>query len=571
MCSLVNTRVELSIAHAVEALFATQRPDGSFPNRRPTAVLGTAGALAALHFADGERSADLITRGVRWLASAQNSDGGWGGVVGAPTQVVPTVVAAATLHLLGSQAQEEPVRRALDLLKSLGGVESLTDPAMIHMATTFLVFADLQDMRDSRRIPLELLLLPQRIWRPRLSFRVAPFIALAFIQSRYSPPKGIRRLLNRLAMRAGLRVLLQVARGENHRGGYGGDNWLAALVCIGLTCAGAPGRMISEAVDYLRSNVQPDGSWHIMQGLDLIGGSFVARGLADADYASDPRLARARQWLRGCQQHEPFLVYGAPPGGWGWEGPHGWPNILDSANVLSALTVSDEMEHDEHLQRGLRWLESRQDAKGSWGTFVPDTTLPNDGPCPYVTAQCVEVLIDNCIARQDPKVVKALDWLLAHQQADGTYDALWYRGRTPGTAMALAAFARCEIADHPVARRAREALLRSQLADGSWGPGETGVLGDDPSAGTVEETAWALQSLLAAGVPANDDRLRRAADWIIAAQQPDCLWQSGPVYMHIRNVAYYVDGLIVNGLALKALGGYRAALAADQVRERKPS
>src|SRR5215471_14407682 len=140
------------------------------------------------------------------------------------------------------------------------------------------------------------------------------------------------------------------------------------------------------------------------------------------------------------------------------DGAGGWPNFLDSANVLTALTVGDDAEPDEHLRRGLRWLESRQDSKGSWGTFVPDTTLPNDGPCPYVTAQCVEVLIDSGVTRQDPRIVKALDWLLAHQEADGTYDALWYRGRTPGTAMALVAFARSGIADHPVARRAREAL-----------------------------------------------------------------------------------------------------------------
>lgn len=228
-----------------------------------------------------------------------------------------------------------------------------------------------------------------------------------------------------------------------------------------------------------------------------------------------------------------------------------------------------EEEDGGKLRRGLRWLESRQDRTGSWGTFVPDTTLPNDGPCPYVTAQSVEVALDCGASPDDPGVRRALDWLLAHQRRDGTYEALWYRGLTPGTAMALVAFGRAGLAGHPVARRAREALLRAQLADGSWGPGETGVLGDDPSPGTVEETAWALRALLAAGVPADDPRVRRAADWILAAQQPDGLWQAAHICMHIRNFAYYVDGLIVNGLALKALGSYRAALAADICEKRE--
>lgn len=563
----MDSRVERSIARAAEALFAAQRPDGSWPNRRPTAVLGTAGALAALHVTDRERSRDLIERGAAWLVAAQNADGGWGGVPGAGTQLVPTVVAAATLHML--DAPGEPVRRALDLLESHGGTAALSDPGMAHMARTFLVLAGLADMRGSRRIPLELLLLPRRLWRRRLSFRAAPFVSMAFIQARYGHRR--RHPLDRLARSAGLRVLADVERGENDRGGYGGDNWLAAVVCIGLSCTGAPDRTISAAVDYLRANVQEDGSWHIMQGLDLIGGSFVARGLADAGYAADPRLARARDWLRGCQQAEGFTVYGAPPGGWGWEGPRGWPNILDTANVLSALTSGGDGEPDGPLRRGLRWLDSRQDRRGSWGTFVPDTTLPNDGPCPYVTAQCAEVLLDAGATRKDPRIAKALDWLLASRRPDGTYDALWYRGRTPGTAMALVAFGRAGLAGHPAARAARDALLDTQLADGSWGPGETGTPGDDPATGTVEETAWALWGLLAAGVPADDPRVQRAVEWIVAAQRPDGRWTASPICMHIRDFAYYVDGLIVDGLALRALGAYRATPADSPVAEQEAS
>ncbi|WP_307167312.1 prenyltransferase/squalene oxidase repeat-containing protein [Streptomyces rishiriensis] len=565
----MDSRVEASVARAAEALFATQRPEGFWPNRRPTAVLGTAGAVVALHVADPERSRELIERGTAWLVSVQNADGGWGGVPGAASQLVPTVVTAAALRLTAPRTAEEPWRRALELLESLGGVESLADPGMVHMATTFLVLAGLRDMRGSRRIPLELLLLPRRLWRPRLSFRAAPFVAMAFIQAHHDTPGGVGRLLHRLARPTALRLLRQMERGENDRGGYGGDNWLTAVVCIGLCRADAPARMIADTVDYLRSNVQPDGSWHIMQGLDLIGGSYVARGLADTGYTHDPRLVRARHWLRGCQQDHAFPIYDAPPGGWGWEGPRGWPNFLDSANVLAALTPSDDEEPAERLRHGLDWLLSRQDGRGSWGTFVPDTTLTNDGPCPYTTAQCVETLLDGGLSRGDPRIVRALDWLLACQRPDGTYEGLWYRGLTSATATALVAFARGGVGDHPAARRAREALLKAQLADGSWGPGQTGTLGDDPSRGTVEETAWALRGLLAAGLPAEDERLRRAAEWLMSAQGDDGLWPASPVCLHIRRLAYYVDGLIGNGLVLRALGAYRGALTAGPVAERE--
>jgi len=561
--SSVESQAEESVAHAADALFAAQRPDGSWPNRRPAAVLGTAGAITALHLADRERSQDMIQRGTRWLVNARNEEGGWGGVAGAATQLVPSIVAAAALQLVNPDKAKEPIRRALEVVRSHGGMAALSDPGMVNMATTFLALAGQADLQGVRRIPLELLLLPQRLWRTRLSFRMAPFVALAFIHTRYGPQHNAPRLRDRLARRAGLRLLAQMERAENDRGGYGGDNWLASVVCIGLHCTedgdDATRAAVSAAVHYLRSNVHDDGSWHIMQGLDLIGSSFVTAGLADAGYAADARLERARTWLLSCQQDDGFPLYGAPPGGWGWEGPHGWPNLLDSATALRALSAG---ESHTQVRRGLRWLASRQDRAGSWGTFVTDTTLPNDGPCPYVTAQCVEVLLDAGFPRHDRRIVRALDWLIARQRNDGTYDALWYRGRTPGTAMVLTAFARAGLIDHPATRRAREALQRAQLPNGSWGPGLTGTLGDDPSAGTVEETAWAVRALLTAGVPAHDEGVRHGVCWLLSSQQPDGRWPASQICMHIRDLAYYVDGLIVDGLALAALGRYRASLDA---------
>jgi squalene-hopene/tetraprenyl-beta-curcumene cyclase len=41
------------------------------------------------------------------------------------------------------------------------------------------------------------------------------------------------------------------------------------------------------------------------------------------------------------------------------------------------------------------------------------------------------------------------------------------------------------------------------------------------------------------------------------------------VCMHIRDLAYYVDGSIVNGLVLTALGSYRDSVADSPVREQE--
>ena len=52
-----------------------------------------------------------------------------------------------------------------------------------------------------------------------------------------------------------------------------------------------------------------------------------------------------------------------PAGGWGWEGPAGWPNILDSATVLAALASTGAAPAtDETLRSGRPSLEDADEA-----------------------------------------------------------------------------------------------------------------------------------------------------------------------------------------------------------------
>ena len=113
-------RIEISVGEMDRAinkglryLARTQRPDGSWlplwfgcqhapDDANPT--YGTARVLAAyrdLHRMDTEPA----RRGVRWLLSAQNADGGWGGALHTPSSVEETGLAVEILLSAGPDAE----------------------------------------------------------------------------------------------------------------------------------------------------------------------------------------------------------------------------------------------------------------------------------------------------------------------------------------------------------------------------------------------------------------------------------------------------------------------------------
>ena len=154
-------------AHAVrlgaEELFGRQRDNGAFGDDPPSSILGTAGAITALHFADVHfanpaGSAQLIADGSRWLRSAQLPDGGWGGVIGADSEPVATSVATATLQIVDSQGSAEAVAAGRARLEQFGGIAAVTDPAVLLLCKTFLMLAGFLQPSDLRRLPLEIVL-----------------------------------------------------------------------------------------------------------------------------------------------------------------------------------------------------------------------------------------------------------------------------------------------------------------------------------------------------------------------------------------------------------------------------
>jgi len=253
------------------------------------------------------------------------------------------------------------------------------------------------------------------------------------------------------------------------------------------------------------------------------------------------------------QQHRPFTAFGCQPGFWSWSGARGWPVSLESAEVVSALARMPGGQDDDDVRSGVRWLSSQQDSRGSWSLCVRNTRVDNCGPCPHITTQAVNALLDSGVSTEDRRVSKAIRWLLTTQRGDGSFDSLWYRTFTAGTSVVLETLVRTGLAAHPVAVRARDWLMRAQLPDGSWSTG------DSTAPGTVEETGWAVRALLAAGLGSDDPRIRRGVAWLLDARQPTGHWPAAAISDFVRNASRYPNGGLTDGLALRALARFRAA------------
>lgn len=548
-----RARIRAAIAAASEELLAAQSPDGTWTNPRPAAVSGTAGAVLALHLAGTAADRALAAHGRAWLLRVRNADGGWGTLEGFPSDTVASCMAAAALALTPSDdplaAVAAPaVTAALARLRADGGPAAIADPTVRQLCCLVLALAGLADGSRAPRVPIELVLLPAALRRRVLSYLSPPFIALALLQSRLGAPGRLSRAALAVARPAAVRLLGEVQRQEGGVGSYGGDPWLTGLVVSALATAGAgPGGLVAAGLDYLRTTAQPDGSWHMIHGMavervEVTGPAFAAAALGEAGLAGHRESAAARRRLADFQQTAPFPLYACPPGGWTWSGATGWPNVLDSLAVLDLL-LQGEPEAPA-LRSGIGWLLNRQDRRGSWSTFVRDSLVPLDGPCPYITARALQVLLGAGLPPDHPRVVRGLRWLLRRQRTDGSFPALWHRGAVPGTAAVLRLLTALGRADEAPARRARSRLLAAQLPDGSWSTG------DLTEPGTADETGRAVRALAECG---DTEAALRGAEWLVDRQRPDGSWEPGRTCVYIRDHVHYSDFLMAQGLALSAL------------------
>jgi squalene-hopene/tetraprenyl-beta-curcumene cyclase len=274
--------------------------------------------------------------------------------------------------------------------------------------------------------------------------------------------------------------------------------------------------------------------------------ALSAHALLEAGGA-EHEVAAALKWLEPLQVLDVAGDWAVQrphvrPGGWAFQyaNPH-YPDLDDTAVVAMALDRA-HAGRPETVARAREWVEGLQSKNGGWAAFDADNThyhLNNipfadhgallDPPTADVTARCISMLAQlGETPQSSPALKRGLDYLLADQEADGSWFGRWGMNYIYGTWSALCALnaAGMEPAA-PAMRRAVGWLIGIQNADGGWGEDADSYAldyaGYRPAPSTASQTAWAVMALMAAG-EVDHPAVARGVAYLARTQAGDGLW-----------------------------------------------
>jgi squalene-hopene/tetraprenyl-beta-curcumene cyclase len=141
---------------------------------------------------------------------------------------------------------------------------------------------------------------------------------------------------------------------------------------------------------------------------------LAALGLADA-----PAARRGLAWL--LEQQEP---------GGSWFGRWGVNHVYGTGAALPALIAAGIDPAEPCVRRAVRWLEDHQNSDGGWGEDPRSYDDPAwIGRGPSTASQTAWALLAlNAAGERSRALGRGVDWLVATQRADGSWDEPQYTG-----------------------------------------------------------------------------------------------------------------------------------------------
>lgn len=349
-------------------------------------------------------------------------------------------------------------------------------------------------------------------------------------------------------------------RHQDADGSWGGIQppWIYGLIALKNEGYALTHAVIERGLKALSTHwtFQRDGATHIQATESSVWDTLLTLlGMHEAGcrVTDSPAMQKAVCWLLDQQVRLPgdwsVTQKTVEPGGWAFERANiYYPDVDDTAVALLVLakvrdTAGPLRERiDESIALAMGWTLAMQSSNGGWAAFDKDNNkeiickLPFcnfgealDPPSVDVTAHVVEAFGALGISARHPAARRALDFIRAEQEPDGSWFGRWGVNHIYGTAAVLPALeAIGEDMSQPYIRRAADWLISKQNHDGGWGESCASYMdpkwrGVGPS--TPSQTAWALMSLLV--VDGNDylESLRRGVKYLCETQDELGTWK----------------------------------------------
>jgi squalene-hopene/tetraprenyl-beta-curcumene cyclase len=576
MSRLTDERLAAALDAARRQLLAERVAAGNWVGRLSTSALSTATAVSAWSLvrdrggcADGLDAA--IERGLGYLAASVNGDGGWGDTDRSYSNIATTMLVESAFHLAGAAGRYAGLLdRAAQCVARQGGVAGLRrrygrDKTFAVPILTNRALAGLVPWREVSPLPFELACLPQRFYRfvrlPVVSYAIPALVAIGQARYFHRPPVWPwMRWIRRACVGKSLRVLQAM---QPASGGYLEAAPLTSFVVMSLAGTGRADHPVARlGVRFLLDSARPDGGLPIDTNLATWTTSLAIHALATA--GDDVAQLDCLDWLLSCQHRCRHPFTGADPGGWGWSDLSGAvPDADDTPGALLALaawrdaptcSAADRARIEQAVGAGIHWLIGLQNRDGGWPTFCRGWgRLPFDRSGADLTAHALRALHawrDHPAAAGARRAIKrGYRFLERQQRADGSWVPLWFGNQDHpaeenpvyGTAKVLLAFAGDAGTQSPAARRAVIWLCGAQNQDGGWSGGSGLVsTSGDPAPSSVEETALAVEALLAAPRDAAvDQACQRGVAWLVEAVERGRIMDAAPIGFYFAKLWYY--------------------------------
>ena len=627
--SITTTARIDSVAHdtvwrATQHLLSLQSAEGWWKGELETNVTMDAEDVLLRAFL-GVLEPDVLRPASNWIRQQQRDDGTWANYWRGPGDLSTTVEAYAALRLAGDPADAAHMLRARAWIIDQGGLERTRTFTRMWMA-----LFGIWSWNDLPALPPEMVFAPR--WFPlnpydfgcwarqtivpltivsalkpvrRLPFDLAelrsgapalPRGSLRTWEGRFERVDDVIRAydrrpnhrLRRAALRAATAWILQRQEADGSWGGIQ-PPWVYSMIALNLMGYGTDHPVMRAALDGLDrfAIVEPDRDIRRLEACQspVWDTCLAITALADAGLPPDHAgLVRAADWILGEEiratgdwsVRRPHLE----PGGWAFEFANDtYPDIDDTAEVILALRRVDHPEPERleaAVQRGVRWTLGMQSADGGWGAFDADNTrdlcrrIPFcdfgeviDPPSADVTAHVVEMLAGERLAGA-AGTRRGLGWLARNQEPDGSWFGRWGANHLYGTgAVVPAAVAAGIPPDDDRVRRAVRWLIEHQNADGGWGEDmrsyrDPQLIGHGSS--TASQTAWALLALIAGG-EREGPATARGVEWLARTQLDSGTWEepeyTGTGFPGYFFINYHLYRLI---FPLQALGPVRVRM-----------